>query len=269
MRTATLEKSEAVHETHDPDLQVAQNNPWYTASQFQAHFSHPSYRAVVERRLGIFETAFASYLEQHQAARTVRMLDAGCGDGINLVGVRQIIGRRGWDIRQIGIDYNTLRAQRAKSENVGAVAAGSICELPISSEQIDVVLCSQVLEHIPDDGGALLEINRVLQPNGILILAIPNEGCLFARIRNRVLQPSIHRKTDHVNFYTSRRARILAESAGFDVLNVHREGLFLPNMRIHNALGSRKLGRAATNAIAGVIPSQSAGLILVCRKSGS
>lgn len=53
---------------------------------------------------------------------------------------------------------------------------GSVLKIPYLSNQFDVVLFSEVIEHIPQgaEKRALNEIKRVLKPNGMLILSTPN-----------------------------------------------------------------------------------------------
>ena len=45
--------------------------------------------------------------------------------------------------------------------------------LPFVDARFDSVLCTEVLEHVPDAGKFLAELNRVLTPNGLLILTVP------------------------------------------------------------------------------------------------
>jgi SAM-dependent methyltransferase len=48
-----------------------------------------------------------------------------------------------------------------------------ITEIPYENNTFDVILCSHVLEHIPDDRQAMKELLRVLKPNGWAILQVP------------------------------------------------------------------------------------------------
>jgi ubiquinone/menaquinone biosynthesis C-methylase UbiE len=50
---------------------------------------------------------------------------------------------------------------------------GNALSLPVRSNSIDIVLLLDVLEHLPDSNEALGEINRVLKPNGRLIMQVP------------------------------------------------------------------------------------------------
>jgi len=49
----------------------------------------------------------------------------------------------------------------------------SVLALPFPSETFDLVLCTEVLEHVPEPAGALAEIKRVLRPRGKLLLSVP------------------------------------------------------------------------------------------------
>ena len=50
-----------------------------------------------------------------------------------------------------------------------------ICNLPFQDNTYDVILCNHVLEHIKDDTKAMQELYRVLKPNGMAILQIPQD----------------------------------------------------------------------------------------------
>ena len=54
--------------------------------------------------------------------------------------------------------------------NVVANAA----ELPLASEQFDLVFCTQMLEYVPDPSRVVAEIYRVLKPRGMLLLSVPS-----------------------------------------------------------------------------------------------
>jgi SAM-dependent methyltransferase len=50
-----------------------------------------------------------------------------------------------------------------------------ICNLPFEDNSYDIIFCNHVLEHIPDDTKAMQELYRVLKPNGMAILQIPQD----------------------------------------------------------------------------------------------
>jgi SAM-dependent methyltransferase len=51
---------------------------------------------------------------------------------------------------------------------------GDARKIPIADQSIDVVLCTQVIEHIPDPQAVVQEIHRILRPGGSLILSVPS-----------------------------------------------------------------------------------------------
>lgn len=50
---------------------------------------------------------------------------------------------------------------------------GDACQLPIASHVADLVLCTEVVEHVPDDGALYAELRRIVRNDGSLILTAP------------------------------------------------------------------------------------------------
>jgi SAM-dependent methyltransferase len=82
--------------------------------------------------------------------------------------------------------------------------------LPLRSAQADLVLCTEVLEHVPDPLRALAEMNRVLIPGGGLILTTP-------------LVWGEHDHVDNLR-WTEAGLRRIVLSAGFEVQELRRRG---------------------------------------------
>lgn len=57
-----------------------------------------------------------------------------------------------------------------------AMVKMDICDIQYSDESFDVIYCSHVLEHVPDDKQAMREFCRVLKKNGWAILNVPING---------------------------------------------------------------------------------------------
>jgi SAM-dependent methyltransferase len=58
-----------------------------------------------------------------------------------------------------------------------ALLAGDALRLPFADATFDAVICSEVLEHIPDYRAALVEIQRVLKPGGYFCASVPRAWC--------------------------------------------------------------------------------------------
>jgi SAM-dependent methyltransferase len=93
-----------------------------------------------------------------------RVLEAGCGARSHLAYPR--------GARVAGVDI--LRSQLARHEGTRAVAQGDVTALPVATASQDLVVCWDVLEHLPAPERALAEIGRVLKPGGLAVLALPN-----------------------------------------------------------------------------------------------
>ncbi len=254
---------------HDPYKQIKAQNKWYVADQFAIQLGTEGRRSLIEFRWRYFEKCILSFIQrrtEHDDAQ-ISILDAGCGDGINLFGLGRIVDKFRLNTFLTGIDYNPIRVQRSNIfDYIDGVSQASLYALPFSNSSFDVILCNHVLEHLHDDQNALNELNRVLKDDGILILGVPNEGCMLAYIRNHFVQRSILRTTDHVNFYTMNQVKSMLGEAGFDVLDSETENFFFPHEWIHYSLIEFSWGRRLINTLKRIFTSQSAGLIFLARK---
>lgn len=73
----------------------------------------------------------------------------------------------------VGLDYGIGKLRFLRRIH-SQLVHGSIFGLPFADESFDTVICSQVIEHIPDTEGAVGELLRVLRPGGRLILGTPD-----------------------------------------------------------------------------------------------
>ena len=105
------------------------------------------------------------------------VLDAGCGTGRHLRALAKLP-----DLTIVGIDRNNAalndaltslkNTPDALSDNY-LVTRADINKLPFDSASFDSVICSEVLEHIPEHEEALKELMRVLKPQGSLVISVP------------------------------------------------------------------------------------------------
>jgi 2-polyprenyl-3-methyl-5-hydroxy-6-metoxy-1,4-benzoquinol methylase len=72
----------------------------------------------------------------------------------------------------VGFDISRLQVKRHNTIDAKVVA--DIQVLPFVSEWADVVVCWEVLEHVPDPEQALRELARIVSSGGVLILAVPH-----------------------------------------------------------------------------------------------
>lgn len=102
---------------------------------------------------------------------------------------------------QKNIDYTTTDLFSPLAD-----VKADICNLPFEDNAYDYIFCNHVLEHIPDDTKAMNELFRVLKPNGMAILQIPqdlNRATTFSddTIINQKERAAIFGQYDHVRIY--------------------------------------------------------------------
>ena len=102
-----------------------------------------------------------------------------------------------------------------------ALAVMNIMKMGFKDAAFDMVICSHVLEHVPDDLTALREIRRVLKPEGLGIIQVPVESTLQRTIEYG--GPNAE-EFDHVRAYGQDFASRL-EEAGL-VVTCSEDGLF-------------------------------------------
>jgi len=109
-----------------------------------------------------------------------RVLDIGCGSGRHTCEAYRLK-----EIQVTGADLNPRDLLEARGrleyhdqlgEHGGgtwSLSAADVTRLPFADESFDLVICSEVLEHIPDHGKAMGEIVRVLKPGRPLVVSVP------------------------------------------------------------------------------------------------
>jgi SAM-dependent methyltransferase len=102
-----------------------------------------------------------------------------------------------------------------------AMVATDLTRLAFRDDAFDVILCSHVLEHIPDDGRAMRELYRVLRPGGWAILQVPEDASRERTYEDwSVTDPAERERVfgqwDHVRLYGRDYPERLRE-AGFAV----------------------------------------------------
>jgi SAM-dependent methyltransferase len=112
------------------------------------------------------------------AAGPAVIVDVGCGDGSALaVAAEQNPGHR-----FAGIDWSPGALRRAHALGLTVLRADVTAPgLPVADGAADVVIMSELIEHLVDPDGAVGEVRRVLRPGGSLLLSTPNLAAWYNR----------------------------------------------------------------------------------------
>src|SRR5258708_26302323 len=105
------------------------------------------------------------------------ILDVGCGDGLAI----GVAARRNLAHRFVGLDWSAASLTRAAERGLTLLRAELDTGLPVTSGSVDVVIMSEVIEHLVDTGAAIEDAHRVLKPGGSLLLSTPNLAAWYNR----------------------------------------------------------------------------------------
>lgn len=100
--------------------------------------------------------------------RTAKALDVGTSTGTNL----RLLHDMGLE-NVTGLDFNLDAIRYCAEKGLGNVEHGDVLNLPFSDGTFDLVLATDILEHIEDDALAVHELTRVLVPGGKLLVTVP------------------------------------------------------------------------------------------------
>jgi methionine biosynthesis protein MetW len=155
------------------------------------------------------------------------VLDIGCGEGTTLHLLREISGISG-----IGTDISMKTVYRASKRGFETILHSAETPFPFASRSFDLVICSEVLEHLRFPHKCLLEIRRILSEEGVVIFSIPNLGFLRNRLRLFIGRNPIdsfeYHLSEHLHHWTKAGFRTMLEDFGLKidgVLGLRIDGL--------------------------------------------
>lgn len=154
-----------------------------------------------------------------------RLLDLGCGEGRHTISA--CMAR---DLDAVGVDlslqdlkvtrqrFQELDTPESHQKNLLVLAADG-ARLPFSDGSFDKVICSEVLEHIPDYREVITEIHRVLKAGGLLGLSVPR---FFPEWVCWRLSDEYHQvEGGHIRIFNAGHLRDDVERAGFVFYRKH------------------------------------------------
>jgi ubiquinone/menaquinone biosynthesis C-methylase UbiE len=153
------------------------------------------------------------------------VLDLGCGEGRHVISVYVEA-----NVTSIGMDlgFNDLKTTQDKfmpfvepdnTQKAFALTCANALQLPFPDASFDKVICSEVLEHIPDYEGALKEIERILKPGGVAAISVPRYGPEWICWQ---LSDDYHsNEGGHLRIFTASQLRRSIERTGLRYIRQH------------------------------------------------
>lgn len=142
------------------------------------------------------------------------VLDVGCGTG-NLGAALKQHGNHVYGIDVVD-EYIEAAKQRLDGAYIFDIAGGD--ELPFRAEEFDVIICSNVLEHLAEPVEALKRLSPLLKAEGYIIISVPNIATWTMRLsllfgRFEYSDQGVLDKT-HLRFFTLKTLKQLISEAG-------------------------------------------------------
>lgn len=126
-----------------------------------------------------------------------KILEVGCGSGRDIV----LIAQKGATCIGVDSSINMVKEtqKELKNRNINGVTInlGDATQLMFPDEVFDKILCSEVIEHIPDYEKAISEMARVLKPSGCLVLSTPNRNSIYGFERYVLMEKILKKKWFH------------------------------------------------------------------------
>lgn len=147
-------------------------------------YDQPFYPLVTHFTLAFQPSAFARmrfvrHVVESFAASTAIVADLGCGSGAMLCEVLKLKSNwtgYGLDISEAAINYARRLATHKEVAERAQFQTGCLMNLPFASRSLDVIIASEVIEHLPRPKRVFEELARVLAPAGKLLVTVPAES---------------------------------------------------------------------------------------------
>src|SRR3989344_1073150 len=179
---------------------------------------------------------FTNYLEREDM-----VLDLGCGNGQSGIKAAKFAKKViGVDINETLLGIAKLSATTSKIKNVKFETANLEKKLKYKKNQFDKVIFLDVLEHLKNRDQLLNEIKRVLRPQGLLFLGVPNSQTSWKKLQRSVGICSFS-DPDHKIEFSESQIRKLLSNHGFTIKNFGYDHFDTPLRGIFDVIGGFSL----------------------------
>lgn len=163
--------------------------------------------------------------------RGLKILDVGCGVGT----MSLYFAAQGAQVTGVDISPRAIEIAQAAAKDIGLRNVTFLNgEVEKGRGSYDVVLCSEIVEHVPDESGFLRLIHSNLRKGGTLILTTPSSENVLYRLG---YYKSFDAEVGHLRRYTPTTLRHVMEEAGFTVKTLRAVEGPLRNILFTSPLG--------------------------------
>lgn len=191
------------------------------------------------RKLDYFVTKILEW-EKNNSSLNIKILDVGCGNG----NISLPLSSLGFSVVGLDIDENSIN--KIKGKNIFPNLSLKIGEIDTLSEKYNIIIISEVLEHLKNPKIFLDKLKNLLSENGIILFSIPNGYSLEEQIRKILNHTSIGLKiknflkntfikkeiiqsnadSPHLHFWTWKAFNQFIENSGLQVIQRKNVAVF-------------------------------------------
>jgi SAM-dependent methyltransferase len=192
-------------------------------------------------------------LRELARVRSQRALEVGFGAGVYLPTLAETFA----EVTATDVDRAHLRHAQSVLDSYSnlRLATDDITDSKLPASSFDVILCSEVLEHIPATDRVVAGLRRLLAPGGFLLLSTPQRyslmelACRIAFLPGviglvrRIYGEAIF-ETGHVNLLTERQLRRSLAAHGFTIREQFKSGLYIPMLAEFGSERAQQIAQA-------------------------
>jgi 2-polyprenyl-3-methyl-5-hydroxy-6-metoxy-1,4-benzoquinol methylase len=149
--------------------------------------------------------------------QTQRFLDVGFGAG----GLLRVAKSQGW--KTYGVETSPWAVEVGNRRALGELVRGDFLVAPLPAASFDVVVMTELIEHLLDPLPFLRRAAELLRPGGLLYVTTPHGRGVSGRVLGASW--SILRPPEHLQLFSIRSARRSVKEAGFREARVYTQGL--------------------------------------------
>lgn len=175
-------------------------------------------------RSGWFNTASRELLPGVPIAPGMAVVDVGCGFGPYTSFCAQV----GADVTFLDMQESQVTALQSRLSNIarGAVTGlTSDCNpIPLADECADLVICTEVMEHVEDPDKLMGELNRIARPGATCLLSVPDSRS--EKLMEHVAHRSYFQKPNHIRVFSAESFQRLVVGEGLQIQRHDTIGAF-------------------------------------------
>jgi 2-polyprenyl-3-methyl-5-hydroxy-6-metoxy-1,4-benzoquinol methylase len=179
---------------------------------------------------------FDEYLDfLEQAQKPGHLLDLGCGEGFFL----NVAQQRGWI--PDGVDSSQDAVKRAKEKFNLSITLGTVESVDFPENRFDAVTLLDFAEHLSQPQKTYEKIHRWLKPEGVMLIATPNQASILAWAAHLVylisfgtIKGPLYRiyMLPHFLYYTPSTLTELLNKTGFEILSLKKNNTDLRRLHL-------------------------------------